>query len=301
MAFRADSHFAEAAKLDEQALATYEQLLGPDHLKVMNVRRNMGLSYYHLGEYAKARGVFERVLAAQRANFGSRHPAIAGTLINLGLVLTDIGDLPAAEQAQTEAIAIFREKFGHDYEGARLALGDLAAVHTLQGRLELAESELVEIRNVQQKSDPGSSGDSSLLSRLGEIERLRGNAKAAVSLQREGLALAQKERGENSRFTALNHHMTGLALRDAGDTAGAERELRAALASFAGYLPNAHHPLAATTRMELAVLLAHEPGTRAEAIALATEALSIRREFLGADDPRARESQVFLDNVQKAR
>jgi serine/threonine protein kinase len=301
IALRADSHFAEAAKLDEQALATYEHVLGPDHLKVMNVRRDMGLSYYHLGEYAKARAVFEKVLAAQRASLGSRHPSIAGTEINLGLVLTDIGDLPAAEQAQTEAIAIFREKFGHDYEGARLALGDLAAVHTLQGRLDLAESELVEIRNVQKKNDPGSSGDSSLLSRLGEIERLRGNTKAAVTLQREGLASAQKERGENSRFTALNHHMTGLALRDADDTPGAVRELRAALASFAGYLPNARHPLAATTRMELATLLAREPAKRAEAIALATEALSIRREFLGADDPLTHNSQTFLDDLQKAR
>jgi hypothetical protein len=122
-----------------------------------------------------------------------------------------------------------------------------------------------------------------------------------VKLQREALALAQKERGESSRFTALNHHYTALALRDAGDTPGAIGELRAALASFAGYLPKARHPLAATTRMELAALLAHEPATRAEAISLATEALSIRRDFLGADDARTHESQGFLDGLQKAR
>jgi hypothetical protein len=115
------------------------------------------------------------------------------------------------------------------------------------------------------------------------------------------LATAQKERGENSRYTALNHHLTELALRDSGDTTGAERELRAALASFAGYLPGARHPLAATTRMDLAALPEQPPATRAEAIALATEALSIRRDFLGADDPRTRESQTFLDNLQTAR
>ncbi len=300
MVMRYESRFPEAVELDEQALASYLKVLGPDHAKVMNTKRDLALSHYHLGEYAKARAGFEQVLASQRANLGRRHPAVAGTDINLGLVLTDCGDLPGAEQALTEAITIFREKFGHDYEGARLALGDLAVVQTLQGHLDLAESELVEIRDVQQKSDPESHGDSSLISRLGEIQRLRGNANEAVSLQRQALALVQKERGENSRFTAMNHHFTGLALRDAGDAAGAIGELRAALASFAGYLPNARHPLAATTRTELAALLARDPATQAEAISLATEALSIRSDFLGADDPRTHESQAFVDGLKKA-
>ena len=301
MVLRFESRFAEAIELDEQALTTNLKVSGPDHLRVMNIRRDLGLSYYHLGHYAKARATLEQVLASQRANLGSRHPSIAGTEINLGLVMTDSGDLPAAEQTLTEAIAIFREKFGPDYEGARLAAGDLAAVHMLQGHLDLAESEFVAIRDVEKKNKPDAPADSTLLSRLGEVERLRGNAKAAVNLQREALASAQKERGENSRYTALNHHFTGLALRDAGDTAGAERELRASLASFAGYLPQARHPLAATTRIDLAALLARKAATHTEAIELATEALAIRRDFLGADDSRTRESQAFLDNLQHVR
>jgi tetratricopeptide (TPR) repeat protein len=301
LVLRYESRFPEAIEFDEKALAAYLKVLGADHSKVMNVRRDLALSYYHLGEYAKARAGFEQVLASQRATLGGRHPSIAGTEINLGLVLTDSGDLAAAEQTLTEAVAIFTEKFGPDHEGARLATSDLAAVHVLQGHLDLAESELLKIRAVQEKFDPHSHGDSSLLSRLGEIARLRGNATEAVNLQREALALAQKERGESSRFTAVNHHYTALALRDAGDTAGAIGEFRAALASFAGYLPNTRHPLAATTRMELAALLALEPATRAEAISLATEALSIRRDFLGVDDARTHESEGFLDRLQKAR
>ena len=301
MVMRYESRFPEAVELDEEALASYLKVLGPDHAKVMNLRRDLALSYYHLGEYAKARAGFEQVLASQQASLGSRHPSVAGTEINLGLVLTDSGELAAAEKTLAEAVSIFTERFGPEHEGARLAGADLAAVHALQGRLDLAESELLKIRAIQEKTDPASHGDSSLLSRLGEVARLRGNTKDAVNLQREALALAQKERGENSRFTALNHHFTALALRDAGETAAAIGELRAALASFAGYVPNARHPLAATTRMELAALLAKEPATHAEAITLATEALSIRRDFLGADDTRTQESQVFLDRLQKER
>jgi len=301
MVLRYESRFPEAVEFDEQALATLLKVLGPDHAKVMNVRRDLALSQYHLGEYAKARAGFEQVLASQRASLGSRHPSVAGTEINLGLVLTDGGDLAAAEQTLAEAVAIFTERFGPEHEGVRLASGDLAAVHALQGHLDLAESEFLKIRAIQEKIDPNSHGDSSLLSRLGEVARLRGNANEAVSLQREALALAQKERGESSRFTALNHHYTALALRDAGDTAGAIGELHAALASFAGYLPDAKHPLAATTRMELAALLARDPATRTESITLATEALWIRRDFLGADDARTHESQDFLDGLQKVR
>jgi len=52
--------------------------------------------------------------------------------------------------------------------------------------------------------------------------------------------------------------------------------------------------------MELAALLAREPSTHAEAIALATDALAIRREFLGADDPRTQASRTLLDTQQKA-
>jgi hypothetical protein len=51
--------------------------------------------------------------------------------------------------------------------------------------------------------------------------------------------------------------------------------------------------------MELAALFAREPSTHAEAIALATDELSIRREFLGADDLRMHASQTLLDTLQK--
>jgi hypothetical protein len=83
-------------------------------------------------------------------------------------------------------------------------------------------------------------------------------------------------------------------LRDSGDRDGAERELRAALASFAAYLPNAEHPLAATTRLALSRLLAIRPENQDEAVRLASEAVSIRERFLDVDDERTHAARAEL-------
>ena len=121
-----------------------------------------------------------------------------------------------------------------------------------------------------------------------------------MSLNRQALLRAQQDVGENSRYAALAHHYLGLALRDSGDGAGAEHELRAALASF-GYIPNARHPWAATTRLELGRLLAARADTRDESRQLLSEAFAIREQFLGADDSRTIEARAAMLAVRGGR
>jgi tetratricopeptide (TPR) repeat protein len=119
-----------------------------------------------------------------------------------------------------------------------------------------------------------------------------------VILDREALQRAQRDSGENSRYTALAHHYLGLALRDSGDVAAAENELRAALASFT-YIPNAWLPWAATTRLQLAELLAVRTDARAESLRLASEAIAIREQFLGPDDARTQQARQLLLEIQQ--
>jgi hypothetical protein len=85
-------------------------------------------------------------------------------------------------------------------------------------------------------------------------------------------------------------------LRDSGDSAGAEQELRAALASF-GYIPNARHPWAATTRLELGRLLAARADTQNESRRMLSEAVDIREQFLGSRDPRTIEARAAMLSV----
>ena len=93
------------------------------------------------------------------------------------------------------------------------------------------------------------------------------------------------------------HDGLGLALRDGGDVDGAIAELRAALASYAGYLPNAEHPLAADVRYDLGRLLIANPTDRAEGLRLLAEAAALRERFLGANDPRTRTARETLEQA----
>jgi eukaryotic-like serine/threonine-protein kinase len=293
-ALQAESRYAEAAQMRQQALATEEKILGPDHPLTLAVRRDLGLSYFHLGFYSQARAALEQTLAAQRRKLGKENPALAGTEINLGLVLIESGDLTEADRVLTDALNIFQQKFGRDYEGARIALGNLGVTHMLQGDLERAEKELTEVSD--QENKPGVEGHDSFASlyRLGDVKRQRGDVAIAIELQRSALAASQQAHGESSRYTATAHHLLALSLRDHGDAAGAERELRAALASYAGYIPQAEHPLAATSRYELGLLLIQRDVDHAEGIRLLMEAANLREKFLGADEPRTKQAREAL-------
>ena len=298
LVMRSQSRYAQALDESEQGLAIDQKVLGPNHPKTLLERGSLGLTHYHLGHYRQARELLEEVAAKQRAQAGADNPAQAGTLINLGLVLIEIPDLNAAEKAFAESLRVWEKNYGRDYPGAQVALGGLGNVHVLQGKFESAEAELAEVRANDDRR--GAKDDAQIYYWLGEAHRLRKDPVGAVSLDREALQRAQHEAGEPTRYAALSHHYLGLALRDSGDTAGAETQLRAALASFA-YIPNAQHPWAATTRLELAKLLAQRGGTRDEGLRLIAEAGAIRTQFFGPDDNRTREARALLPPMSSER
>jgi eukaryotic-like serine/threonine-protein kinase len=291
MVMRSESRYGDALREAEQGLAIDLKALGPDHPRVLVDRANLGLTQYHLGHYAEAGELLKGAATSQRELAGADDPALAGTLINLGLVLIEQAELDAADDTFSRSLQIWTRRYGRDFPGAQAALAGLATVNLLRGHLDQARLQLDEVQAADLKR--GENDDYSLYQWRGELQRLRGDAQAAVDIEREGLARSRKGTGERSRYTALSHHYLGLALRDGGDRAAAIAELRAALRSF-DYIPGAEHPWAARTRLELAHLLATQPDTRPEARKLATEALSIRKKFLESEDPRIDEASTFL-------
>lgn len=293
MAMQQQSRYAEALAADLAALAIVERTLGGAHPLTMSVKRDLGLCYQHLGEYAKARDVLGNLLETQRSKLGADNPAVAGTDINYGILLTDAGDLAGAEAAEREAREIFEKKYGHAFQGVRIAQGNLAAVHMRQGRYEEAARELGEVE-AEERALASSEMDMFMTThRLGELARLRGDATRAIELERRALSTTLAENGEATRFAAMVHRGLGLALRDHGDTAGAVSELRASLRSYASYLPRAEHPLAAEVRIELAALLLDGPA-REEGVGLLREAVGLRERFFGREDARTRAARDLL-------
>ncbi len=296
MVMQRRSRFDEAQHLEAESLSAFERILGPNHADALADKRDLGLSYFHLGHYAQARETLQSVIDAQIKLFGENSLAVAGAMINLGLAEADSGDLDKAESTFTRAHAFFEKRFGSDHDGALTCLGNLGYVHLLKHQLDAAQNELGEVRRVELKK--GGTEDVSNDYRLGEAEREHGDAVSAADIERVALSSAQKLYGESSRYTALAHHYLGLSLLDTGDAAGAERELRAALASFSGYITGGRHPLAATTRIALALLLSAHAAGHAEAASLATEALTIRTDFLGPEDARTREARELVARLK---
>lgn len=293
------SRFAQARPLQEQSLAIMRKVLGADHPRTLEAQRNLALCTYHLGDYAAARAGFEQVMAAQRSKLGADHPQLAATELNLGLMLIDMGDLDAAETALVEAAGIFSRKNGDDYEATRLAREHIATVHLERGALDQAMTELSQGLERERGFAKGEEPEPFWFSRLGEAKRRSGDVAGAIELDQKALTVAQQRYGEAHRQTALSHHLLALALRDKGDAVAAQRELRAALTAYTGYLAQAPHPQVATSSYELGQLLVQQPAYRDEGLRLLAEAAAWRERFFGADDARTRQAREALTRARQ--
>ena len=247
------SHFADALAEVRISLDIHSRVLGAEHPLTLDDMAEVAQYQQHLGHFREASELLQKTDAVQQRTLGAQSPARGGTLVNLGVALIGNDDLPGAERAFEAAIAVWQPKFGRDFPGVQFAVGNLGHVHRLQGRLDEAETELAEVQRGFEAH--GIKDDPELFYQLGELERLRGHADAAVKLDRQALDAATAKEGESSETTALAHGYLALALRDGGDRAGAERELRASLAFFKSAFPETGHPLEATAQLELAALL----------------------------------------------
>ncbi len=292
------SHFADALAEVRISLDIHSRVLGAEHPLTLDDMAEVAQYQQHLGHFREASELLQKTDAVQQRTLGAQSPARGGTLVNLGVALIGNDDLPGAERAFEAAIAVWQPKFGRDFPGVQFAVGNLGHVHRLQGRLDEAETELAEVQRGFEAH--GVKDDPELFYQLGELERLRGHADAAVKLNRQALDAATAKEGESSESTALAHGYLALALRDSGDRAGAERELRASLAFFKSAFPETGHPLEATAQLELAALLTHDPGGHDEALRLAGAAADTRTRFFGADDARTRAAHDIARHLDKS-
>ena len=95
--------FPEAAKRLQEALKAAEDALGPDHLDVATILRNLAGISEAQGKYADAEPFYGRLLKIKEKEFGSDHPDVAAIYENMAELYRQIGKEDEANKLEARA------------------------------------------------------------------------------------------------------------------------------------------------------------------------------------------------------
>src|SRR5450631_2416655 len=100
----------DAEYLYQQALAIYEEALGPDHPTTATILNNLATLYnFHRRKERDAERFYQRVLAIHEKVLGPEHPDAATILNNLAMLYGHQGKFVDAETLHMRAFAIRKE------------------------------------------------------------------------------------------------------------------------------------------------------------------------------------------------
>ncbi len=94
-----------------RALAIFEKVLGPSHLKVAQSLTRLGTALTAVGRYAEAEAVFDRALRIEEA-MGEDHLSLANLLNNLGILYREQERFEEAERVYLRALHLKEKMFG---------------------------------------------------------------------------------------------------------------------------------------------------------------------------------------------
>jgi serine/threonine protein kinase len=267
--------YDKAQSLLEQALASGEQVFGPEHLRLAQTLNQLGAVLTDKGDYAAAAQTLERALEMRRHLLGSEHADVAVTMVELGRVYQDRGFNDRSEPLQRDALAIRRRVLGPDHPETAVSMSALGSVLRLKGDLggaELLLRQCLELNRRTRGERHANSGTT--LHDLGLIALTRRDYPAAEALFLESMGIHRQALGDTHPLvaSALNNLAHVWAARGRHDEAAAALQQALAIARTA--LGN-DHQLVAIYGINLAVVHVAS-GKPREAVPLLQEGLRIR-------------------------
>jgi eukaryotic-like serine/threonine-protein kinase len=175
----------------------------------------------------------------------------------VGQCLMQLGELKDARTRLTSAHDAFAQLLPAHDPALLDARQDLANLFFFEGDPARAEADLTNL--IQDERARVAAGApqhrlADLLNNLGAAQRVQGKHDAALSTQREALAVREAAFGTESLPAAESHNNIGSALLSKGDYAAAVPELERALAIRSAKL-SPSHPLVVRTRSNLGLAL----------------------------------------------
>ncbi len=130
---------AEAKGLAQKNAAMSFSAFGPDDPLTLTALHNLGVLYWHLGDWANAEPLLRETLAARRRVLPTDHPDTLATIRALELLLQERGKLDEAESLANEYEHGIRCARGPNHPDNVTALANLGLLRHNQGRDSEAE------------------------------------------------------------------------------------------------------------------------------------------------------------------
>ncbi|ONI89232.1 hypothetical protein ALI22I_17215 [Saccharothrix sp. ALI-22-I] len=279
--------FAEALAEDQATWEGLRSVLGDDHPDTRRAANNLASSMFLSGDAAGALVLEEDNHRRRRRLFGTGDTRTWASLAQIGLYQRELGRYPEALASlllASQQLQALRQELNQTQIGVHW---NYAIALRLAGRPKAAKERtgkaLRDYREVIGPHHPYTLGCA--LSFAADHRRVGGDPELAVELARTALTGFQQHVGlrDHHPFVALCKLGLGLALRAAGDQAGAVSHVEVATETLRSHLGDTHPwTLAAAVDQARVLAAAGEADRAAELIA---ETYTDCVEFLGHDHP----------------
>jgi serine/threonine-protein kinase len=239
----------------EQALATSQSYLPPDHVDIGVHLNDLGHVIYAQGNYDGAIAYYERSRAMFERLGATEHYGYPDTLHDLGQIQQLQGELAAAEANLRAALEYALEQFGERNSVTATYMHDLAAVLHEMDRYDLAESLYLRVMALEEVVLGEDHPDrESAMTNLGRLYGDMGRLDDAENYLRQATGLAARTRGPRHAFTAYDLVNLANLLTIKGENEEARATFEQALSIYSETL-DANHPYIASASVGYAALL----------------------------------------------
>jgi serine/threonine-protein kinase len=225
-----DGESGEALAPLDRAVAIRRRVFGADHPLTGLAQLTLAGVFFSLDRPGDCEGMAQSALATFGRSLPADHPKISEALNMLAIARAARRDFAGAASLARDVVERFEHTLGADHPDTLTAKSNLAYMLTRVGRF--AEAEQLERGVIAQVREDNGQGTlvTDLENLAGTLEQ-EGRYDEAVTSARRAVTVAQQLAGAGSHTAALAVRLLGLAEELDGDLAGAERDLRAALAT----------------------------------------------------------------------
>ena len=284
----------EGERLLRESLALRRARYGSSHAAVAESLSGIAFARGRQGHPRDAAALYREALDVRTRMLGPRHPEVARAHQNLAVIQSDLGEFAEAEAHLTQALAVYRAVYGGSHPSIGVTLNNLGRLMSEKGDFARAEALFRESAAMQAglrgPEHPSTlRANSNLASALLNMNKLR----ESEALYRELLAIGRRSPGGVMPTIPSN---LAEVLRRQGRLVEAEALARESLELRRRAGSRTLDEASSLTG--LGRILADRKAY-AEAEALLTQALDIRRERLGESHPAVVRTRGYLDALPR--